>query len=191
MIGFNDNGEQGLTLVSPPLEPNRVRERVDESRRVRQDDVDGHALRAHLLVHDFSAVERLERSVDERERDAKDKDHRDRRVRAVHVRVPRLPVLGRQPGDRREDAREPDAAEVEARAARHAVRHRRARERACAGEDVVREVVEQLGVLVGHACVPEDGRQEVGDELDAPHVSIRVECGESKEYVHRYRQAGR
>ena len=62
-----------VVLVPPTLEPDRVGDCVDEPSRVRKDDVNGHALRAHLLVHDFGAVERLQRGVDEAEREAKRK----------------------------------------------------------------------------------------------------------------------
>lgn len=82
------------TFVSPALEPDGVGEGVDEARHVREDDMNRHALRAHLLVHDLRAVQRLERRVDETERDAEDEDHRDRRMRAMHVRIPLHPELG-------------------------------------------------------------------------------------------------
>ena len=119
----------------------------------------------HLLVHDFGAVERLERGVDEAERDAEEEDHGNRRVCTVHVRVPRLPELGRERGHDREKNSEEEATEVETRTAVDAVRERRTSEGSCAREDVVREVVEALRVLVCNTGVREDSRQEVRDEL--------------------------
>ena len=65
--------------------------------------MDGHALRAHLLVHDLGTVQRLERGVDEAEGNAEQENHGDRRVCAVDVRVPRLPELGRERGRDREE----------------------------------------------------------------------------------------
>ena len=133
-----------------------------------------HALGAHLLAHDLGAVERLQRGVREAVHDAEEEDERDRRVRPFYVRVPRLPVLARERGDDREQDGERERAQVEPRAAVEAVRDERAGEGAEAGEDVVRKVVEELGVLVRDAGVGQDGRQEVSDELGFGHDQIRL-----------------
>ena len=126
-----------------------------------------HALRAHLLAHNFGTVERLQRGVREAIHDAEEKDERDRRVRPSHIRIPRLPVLARERGDDREQDGERERAEVEPRAAVEAVRDERAGEGAEAGEDVVREVVDELRVRGRHTCVGHYGGEEVSDELRA------------------------
>ena len=88
-----------------------------------------------------------------------------------------------------EENSEEKAADVETRAAVDAVRERRAGEGSGARQYIVREVVEELGILVCDTGVRKDSWQEVRDELPIPPYDDQ-HCGRGGEMGGTYTVTG-